>query len=410
MLFTQRIFLAFILGTIALRAKADDANKTKIFTQALRTYMDAYYSIEVSVGLPAADTKKFGDVYQPEQMFSLTLTSDVGMPNPWIPSVQCKLCCNPGNVWYDKQKSTVFNSTNTYANDTLSGEYGTDRLTFWGNSSYLFPVDDTLLFLVSDVRQPNAFTQQPFDGTFNLFSPYSAILKAAQNGTFNSTKLTVFLKRTCSSNDSHDAGVVTYGWEDTVNCESDYVFQQLTEHQSAPRTFRLDAVSVERTTIFTGWQAAPSMDPDMRIPKSVFDELNKVWNAKAVVTTRTDTIRNLTYTLTSHTIACNAPQAPITLKKDDACYLRVQPTETVYASAGQPIWELGLPFARQYCHVYAISENKIGFATAKQSLLPHCVYNSTVAEASEARHCPKSAARTHIFYVVFFVAVILLLL
>lgn len=91
--------------------------------------MDAYYSIEVSVGLPAADTKKFGDVYQPEQMFSLTLTSDVGMPNPWIPSVQCKLCCNPGNVWYDKQKSTVFNSTNTYANDTLSGEYGTDRLT-----------------------------------------------------------------------------------------------------------------------------------------------------------------------------------------------------------------------------------------------------------------------------------------
>lgn len=33
MLFTQRIFLAFILGTIALRAKADDANKSKLRTE-----------------------------------------------------------------------------------------------------------------------------------------------------------------------------------------------------------------------------------------------------------------------------------------------------------------------------------------------------------------------------------------
>lgn len=82
----------------------------------------------------------------------------------------------------------------------------------------------------------------------------------------------------------------------------------------------------------------------------MFDELNKVWNAKPITVVRNDTSRNATYSKTTYSVSCNLQPTTVKLtiggrifeipwdelfyERDSVCYLRVQLTDVVYAGMG----------------------------------------------------------------------------
>ncbi|KIH60480.1 eukaryotic aspartyl protease [Ancylostoma duodenale] len=165
--------------------------------------------------------------------------------------------------------------------------------------------------------------------------------------------------------DKHDeenayGGLITYGGLDFENCEESIAYVKVNR---LPRwQFRLSRVAAGNYTAAKEWQA-DTASSFIKGPSDIISGMAKALGAEY----------NQTKSL--YFIDCNSP-ASMELGIGSRTYtltaesliIRVDEKLCILALShhrGNPDWGLGAPFIREYCHVYDVDSQRVGFAKAR---------------------------------------------
>ncbi|KIH62947.1 eukaryotic aspartyl protease [Ancylostoma duodenale] len=204
----------------------------------------------------------------------------------------------------------------------------------------------------------------PFDGVLGLGFETIATNKAIQPPFVRAHKdgivrpiFTVHLRHIPEGGVGF-GGVYTYGGIDRENCDSDFVYEPLTE--PGFWQFKLRSISIGGFTSSLGWQAVTSTASGfIAAPQSIADAMAKATRAEedgyfldcdGFPTPRFGIGRNR-YQVEGYNFM-------ITLA-EYKCILSLYGMD---GGAFGPSWILGAPFMRQYCNIHDMEKKQIGFA------------------------------------------------
>ncbi|KAK6044079.1 eukaryotic aspartyl protease [Cooperia oncophora] len=325
-------------------------------SQPFIDYADDFYLGNVTVGTPPQTT---------------TLVLDTGSSNLWVIDAACKTAaCNgqPSSGYtkhkFDTTKSSTFTKeTRTfsiqYGSGSCNGYLGIDVVAFAGLSipKQEFGVATTL----ADV-----FGYQPVDGILGLGWPALAVDKVVppmQNllSSLDQPLFTVWLDRKLTISQGGNAGLITYGAIDKVNCQSQisttcHPADDLTgnspltlsplEASLIPRNSRLSLTPVHP------WIGAPHArlfsKPGGVVKQTgaKYDFLNELYTVDC---STQKTQPDLVFTINGVKYNC-----ALTFFGMDS-------------GGFGPSWILGDTWIRTYCNIYDIGQKRIGFAKANHS-------------------------------------------
>uniref|UniRef100_A0A914WFT9 Peptidase A1 domain-containing protein n=1 Tax=Plectus sambesii TaxID=2011161 RepID=A0A914WFT9_9BILA len=357
----------------------------------------AYYGT-VNIGTPA-------------QKFLVIL--DTGSANLWIPDITCgskntdsscgdlcpqfpksvcnvlcgKECCLQS--WesmptknacdskskFDSSKSSTYVAngqkwTIRYGTGSAQGFLGQDVVCF-GNTTVCIP---TQVFGQASSIAP-FFADQPIDGILGLGFTALAVdhvvppfINAVNMGILDKPIFTVYLMHN-GPVEMPKGGVFTYGGFDTENCQDIIAYEPLSS--ATYWQIKLKAISVGHVSLSQGWQVISDTGTSFiggpaAIIQQLAKEVGATYNAQAQ----------------AYFIDCNskatAPDVVLTIGErkypikpvnyivnvgDGTCEFSF----FAFGGAGWgPAWILGDPFIRQYCNVYDVAQQRIGFAPSKQ--------------------------------------------
>jgi len=353
-------------------------------------------------------------VGSPQQTFQVIL--DTGSSNFWVPNKGCvgecdpicaidvicqficDACCtkstskwmkSPGAKDVCDNKNT-FDETrsNTYQaitpQETWSIQYGTGAASgYWGVDTMAFGDTGTTQLVVPNTRIGQAmelaafFEDQPIDGILGLaFQSLSEpstvappLINAISQGLLDLPIFTVWLAQKGFNDNVPNGGLYTYGGVDNVNCNPVIAYQALSS--ATYFQFRMASVSVGSYVGNTGWEVISDTGTSLiGGPTGVVQQMARAVGAQQ---------GNDGY----YYMSCNANPGPINIGIGSNTY-QIQTvnynlnigdsTQCLFAffgfdgtgSPNGPTWILGDPFIRQYCNVYDLGQQRIGFALARQ--------------------------------------------
>ncbi|CAD6193369.1 unnamed protein product [Caenorhabditis auriculariae] len=346
------------------------------YKQQLRDVSPAQYA-----SLPQ-NVNDFGDyeylgnitIGTPDQNFIAVL--DTGSSNLWIPGPSCDASCD-GKHKFDSTKSSSFVQNGrtwkiTYGSGDAKGILGEDTVKFGATGDAQLAVPSTTFGIATHISAD--FKQDATDGILGLAFTSLAVdgvvpplINAINQGILDKPLFTVWLEHRGALNNV-GGGIFTYGAIDTTNCGPVISWQPLssaTYYQFVAGGFALGSYSTPKQyqvisdtgTSFLGG------------PNAVVQGLAKGAGA--------------TYSSSDETyyIPCNANPGPLDITIGSTKY-SIQPVNYIvnYGDATQcifaafafnnfgfgPAWILGDPFIRQYCNIYDIGSQRMGFALSIQ--------------------------------------------
>nr|CDJ96187.1 Propeptide and Peptidase A1 domain containing protein [Haemonchus contortus] len=357
--------------------------------QNVNDYEDEEYIGNITIGTP-------------EQQFQVIL--DTGSSNLWIPDSTCgqvhencqdvncerlvceflcsdQSCCGGGvnacqgkNIFTSsKSSSYVANGQHwsiQYGTGSAVGFLGQDTVRFGGIGTNQLAVPNTVFGQATSLAA--FFADQPIDGILGLAFTTIAVdgvtpvfINAVEQGLVDQPIFTVFLEHV-GAQDNVYGGVYTYGGLDTTNCGPVLAYQPLSS--ATYFQFKLDAAASSTYSSSKGWQVISDTGTSLlAAPTSIassiadangatYDAENEVYfidcNAKPSLDL---TIGGNKYTITAANLVIPSG--------DGRCLLAIFGMNNFGFG---PAWILGDPFIRQYCNVYDVGQQQIGFANSLQ--------------------------------------------
>jgi len=308
----------------------------------------------------------------PPQQFVVVL--DTGSSNLWVTDKTCNnVPCRQKNKFDSSMSSTYTNLnqawTIQYGLGDARGNLGRDNMAFGGVGETQLAIPMTTFGQANHIS--NDFTDDPSDGILGLAFQSLAVddvvpplQNAIAQGLLDQPLFTVWLQHK-GLTEGMNGGVFTYGAIDTMNCGALIAYQPLSS--ATYWQFRMETIGVGSYSSSAGWDVISDTGTSfIGGPSSVIRGLANAVNA---VYHSTDEY---------YTVDCNANAGDVMIKIGDnmyninpvnyitqadetTCYFDFFPFD--FGGFG-PSWILGDPFIRQYCNIYDIGNQQIGFAPA----------------------------------------------
>jgi len=301
---------------------------------------------------------------------------DTGSSNLWVPGPTCKANgCSAKHHYTSGQSSTyVANGkkwTIQYGSGDAAGTLAQDTVAFVGDSSSL-SIPNTVFGEATKISQD--FAQDPTDGILGLAFTSLAVdgvvpplINAINQGLLDQPVFTVWLEHDGPVNGAN-GGVFTYGGVDQNNCGDIIAYQPLSSATywqysvagialgSYKYTKKQDVISDTGTSLLGG-------------PAAQIKAIGKAAGAK------------VDHEEGTYDIDCgaNPPDLVITIGSNDYhiksndLVVQVQPGQCFFGifpfdfGGAGPAWILGDPFIREYCHVFDLKQQRVGFAPSLQA-------------------------------------------
>ncbi|VDL72347.1 unnamed protein product [Nippostrongylus brasiliensis] len=371
------------------------------FQQRVSDYDDAEYVGNITIGTP-------------EQEFRVVL--DTGSANFWVPDVSCggggrgggcdtvackigflcpymcedQSCCSTDvylrrktNNACDHKYSFDASKSKTYQKDgrkwsiqyvigPASGILGMDVVRFGSPGTNQLVVPNTVFGQATYLD--SLFELQASDGVLGLAFTSIAMkgvtppfINAVNQGLVDQPIFTVFMKHV-GDRINVDGGVYTYGGLDTENCGPVIAYQPLssaTNWQFTMNGVRSGDFSLQENyqviSDTSSWFIGAPFDAAQGIARAVgaqFDEENQVYVIDCDANPSIDLIiGGRTYTISGRNLVIPA------FSGSSVCLLTIF---GMNRGGFGPAWILGDPFIRQYCNVYDVGQQRIGFANSLQ--------------------------------------------
>ncbi|CAI5452489.1 unnamed protein product [Caenorhabditis angaria] len=309
----------------------------------------------------------------PDQKFVVVL--DTGSANLWVPGPSCRTYCSAKNKYQSGQSSTYVKNGQSwsiqYGSGSAKGILAQDTVRFGDVGQSQLAVPTTTFGVASQISSD--FNNDAADGILGLAFTSLAVdgvvpplINAINQGLLDQPLFTVWLEHRGMLNNV-GGGVFTYGAVDTTNCGSVIGYQPLssaTYYQFKVAGFALgsyssnsavDVISDTGTSFLGG-------------PQTVVDGL----------ATAAGATYDSSYEL--YFIDCDATPGSLDITIGSTKY-SIQPVNYIvkvdenlcvfgafafdFGGYG-PSWILGDPFIRQYCNIYDIGNQRMGFAPSLQ--------------------------------------------
>jgi hypothetical protein len=327
-----------------------------VITQPLQTYRDHFYAVSVGVGTPAQPL-----LLRP----SLADTS-------WVAATNCTYCCVSQK--YNPSASTSGGQITKYNSDCGCSQvvevltlYGADQKTPIG-------IIENFDLNVVDTAGRDPDNMLPFDGILNLAEVAN---KALANKSIPAAYYSVYTKPTCTNDIStSDAGRITYGGADDVNCGA--VLDWLSYDKSGSLNTKLDALTIGTSPATTLTDATVDIDPFLittLVTNDTFNAIVKAWNVKGsgpvytVDCAPSPVPGPLTFTINNKPYAF--PYSHFVRKNGDVCELLIFPNTVEGVSLGN--W-FSIGVANAFCTMVDLTNAKFGLAPLKVAQTGVCSY------------------------------------
>lgn len=342
---------------------------------ALKDFQDSEYYGTVSIGSPAKD---------------FTVIYDTGSSNLWVPSAKCiSKACKTHNT-YDPTKSSSYHPDGRklilpYGSGVCAGTLVEDDVTVGG-----LKLSNTTLGSIA-VEPGEIWVESPFDGILGLgypqiampadptnpvVPPFDVMMK---NKLLPKNQFSFFLS-TCKppastgGQESCDGSQLTFGGADTTKYSGDVTWVPMTSYQKLlgywlvkSEGIAIGGKGVACTNKLVGCPMVVDTGTSVIVvPPDQFLNVNASLPVVSPDCSNVKTLPTITITLAGHDFPLE-PDFYVLRGADsngaDQCQLGIQGM-----SVGTPfLWILGDPFLRKYYTTFDRDENRVGFATAKQS-------------------------------------------
>ncbi|CAO4376316.1 unnamed protein product [Caenorhabditis nigoni] len=332
--------------------------------QNVNDYGDVEYLGNITIGTPP-------------QPFLVVL--DTGSSNLWVPGTTCDGTCK-GKKTFDFSKSTTFVSNNQtwviqYEGGNAKGYLGQDTVSFGAATEQQLPVPKTTFGIATQISAE--FKNDAADGILGLaFTALSVghvtpvLINAINQGILDQPLFTVWLEHVGTATNVK-GGVMTYGAIDTTNCGPVIAYQPLssaTYYQFVATSFKLgnyvqsktyQVISDTGTSFIGGPQAVVD-----GMAKALGATFNQDFGSYFVPCANIKTSPTLDITIGSNVYSIDAVNYVIDIGMGDGnCFFAA----FAFNNFGfGPAWILGDPFIRQYCNIYDIGQQRMGFAKSLQ--------------------------------------------
>ncbi|CAD6196128.1 unnamed protein product [Caenorhabditis auriculariae] len=337
-------------------------------SQPFIDYYDDFYLGNITVGTPPQ---------------TVTIVLDTGSSNLWVIDAACtSQACNgyPNSGYtkhkFDTTKSSTFQTETKkfsiqYGSGSCSGHLGKDTITFGGLTV------QTQEFGVAN-HLAEVFGYQPVDGILGLGWPSLAVDKVVppmQNvlSQLDQPIFTVWLDRKLALSNGGNAGLITYGALDNVNCAAtvNYVPLSAETYWQFPidgfscGTFSETKKDQVISDTGTSWIGAPNsvVSGVVKATGASYDWENELYT---VPCSKQTSLPDLVFTIGGQKYNVPSVEYVLDLQLGNGkCAL------TFFGMSGggfSPSWILGDTWIRTYCNVYDIGQKRIGFAKANHNL------------------------------------------
>ncbi|EFO15484.1 aspartyl protease 6 [Loa loa] len=320
------------------------------------------YAGNISLGLPIG-----------KQTFLVIL--DTGSSNVWIPEMNCaSIDCLEKNRFNPSLSETYQEDGRNWFikysdGSNAQGLLGQDYITFEPNMNDSLTIPNITFGLA---RKLSGFKDNPVDGIVGLAFTSIAVngvtpplIAAINQNILQSPLFTVWFGHQ-DARENVFGGIFTYGAIDNVNCEDVIDYEPLSS--ATFWQFRLRGVKVDDYSIAGTWEAISDTGTSLiGGPAAVVNRLG------AAVKAKYNQDEEMFF------IECDAEPPPVALIigsheyniqlenyiavfENNTCIFSFFPLE---GDGFGPTWIFGAPFIRQYCQIYDIGKERIGFALAK---------------------------------------------
>jgi hypothetical protein len=345
----------------AKRVELAKAGVLASMPQTVEDFDDLEYLGNITIGTPG-------------QPFLIIL--DTGSSNLWVPAPTCKANgCSAKNHYDPTQSSTYVKNGKKwsiqYGSGDASGTLSQDTVTFVGDNGATLPIPNTVFGEATKISAD--FAQDPTDGILGLAFTSLAVdgvvpplIAAINQNLLDAPLFTVWLEHRGPANGAN-GGVFTYGMVDATNCGPVIATQPLssaTYWQYAMASISIGSYSYKKSQQVisdtgTSLLGAPQAQATAigKAAGATYDDNEGAYmiDCGASPPDLVLTIGTQAYTITSVDMVVEF--------QEGQCFYAVFPFDF---GGGGPAWILGDPFIRQYCHIFNIGAQTIGFAPSLQ--------------------------------------------
>jgi len=343
----------------ALRAEAPEG----VPSVSLTDVQDIEYFGEVDIGSPP---QKFTVIY------------DTGSSNLWIPSKACDNCKKNGSL-YDSSASSTFAKNGKsfqlqYGTGSCNGFLSTDTVSIGGEKITSFDFGEV------SHEAADVFGQAPFDGILGMGPAKAAVdqvaMPMAQLVKQGKIQHNIFAFYLASGGKA--GSTLTLGGTDSSFYTGDFSYHPVSKAAAilpywliSAKSMNVGGASAVSCNAFTGcYMVVDTGTSVIAGPPSTVNELtSKIGNVSADCS-NVDKLPVITFSFSTGFFGTKeydlGPDFYVIRVTDangqEQCQLGIEGV-----NAGVPIWILGDPFLRKYYTVWDAEQNRVGFATAKQS-------------------------------------------
>uniref|UniRef100_A0A0R3S0I5 Peptidase A1 domain-containing protein n=1 Tax=Elaeophora elaphi TaxID=1147741 RepID=A0A0R3S0I5_9BILA len=336
-------------------------SRTKV-GERVYDYDDMEYVANISLGSPIG-----------KQTFLVVL--DTGSSNVWIPEANCVAAdCLEKNRFNPSLSKTYQEDGRTWSivygdGSNAHGLLGQDYFTFGCNVNDSLVIPNITFGLA---RKLSGFKDDPVDGIVGLAFTSIAVdgvtpplIAAIDRNILNPSLFTVWLHRR-GIQENVFGGVFSYGAIDDVNCGDVIDYEPLSSVTFWQ--FRLRGVKANDYSISGTWEAISDTGTSLIAgPTAVVNRLGAAVKAKYNQNEEMFFVKcdakppPVTLIIGAHDYNVQ-PENYIVMVENDTCIFSFF---TIEGNGFGPTWIFGDPFIRQYCQIYDIGNERIGFAPPK---------------------------------------------
>ncbi|CCD64748.1 Peptidase A1 domain-containing protein [Caenorhabditis elegans] len=310
----------------------------------------------------------------PPQQFIVVL--DTGSANLWVPGSNCDGTCK-GKSEFDSSKSTTFKKNGQswqiqYESGSAKGIMGVDTVAFGGASEQQLLVPSTTFGIASHIS--SNFKNDAAEGILGLAFTSLAVdgvtpplINAINKKILDQPLFTVFLEHKGTAKNV-GGGVFTYGAVDTTNCGPVIAYQPLssaTYYQFVADGFKLGSYSNNKKSQVISDTGSSLIGG----PSAVINGFAQALGAKyhsdddAYYLPCSTSKGTLDITIGGNVYSIEPVNYILDVGMGDTCVFAAFSFD--FGGFG-PSWIFGDPFIRQYCNIYDIGQQRIGFAKSLQ--------------------------------------------
>nr|AAB06576.1 aspartic protease [Caenorhabditis elegans] len=350
-------YTAFLASQHAARAQQLNTG-----FQPFVDYFDDFYLGNITLGTPP----------QPA-----TVVLDTGSSNLWVPGPSCDGSCK-GKREYQSTKSSTFKANGKpwqiqYGSGNAKGYLGEDTVAFGAVTEKQLPVPSTTFGIATHISSD--FKNDAAGGILGLAFTSLAVdhvvpplINAINQGLLDQPLFTVWLEHKGSANDV-GGGVFTYGAVDTTNCGPVIAYQPLssaTYYQFVADSFKRGSYSYSKKYQVISDTGTSFLGGPKAVVAGLASALGATYhsNDDSYYVPCATNIGTLDITIGGKVYSINPVNYIVDVGMGDTCVFAA----FAFNNFGfGPAWILGDPFIRQFCNIYDIGGQRMGFANSLQA-------------------------------------------